>query len=31
LTVDLSRMRLLRSHILRSVIGPFIFAWAALT
>lgn len=24
-------MRLLRGHILRSVIGPFIFAWAALT
>lgn len=24
-------MRLLRSHILRSVIGPFVFAWAALT
>ena len=24
-------MRLLRTHILRSVIGPFIFAWAALT
>jgi len=24
-------MRLLRGHILRSVIGPFVFAWAALT
>jgi lipopolysaccharide export system permease protein len=24
-------MRLLRSHILRSVVGPFVFAWAALT
>jgi lipopolysaccharide export system permease protein len=24
-------MRLLRGHILRSVIGPFLFAWAALT
>ena len=24
-------MRLLRGHILRSVVGPFIFAWAALT
>jgi len=24
-------MRLLRSHILRTVVGPFVFAWAALT
>ena len=24
-------MRLLRGHILRSVVGPFVFAWAALT
>jgi len=24
-------MRLLRSHILRSIVGPFVFAWAALT
>ena len=24
-------MRLLRGHILQSVVGPFVFAWAALT
>src|ERR1041385_6731345 len=31
LTQFLSRMRLLRGHLLRSLTGPFLFAWTALT